>query len=351
MEKSAEIYEVPTSRRYWVVRAEGGLYYEHFVKFSMVALGHIDILDLPECAAKPFTPDLSEIKDKLRKYHEIHDRSSHHSSNHFNQVSHFIRDVAIGDWVITVGSSYLRVGRVTGHPRLVKEPATIVYDEINQKKFEMPYNLRRAVAWGPAVQKRHIPYGVLQSLKANQTLFNVDDHWEAIHHMLYPVFKRENDLYFSANLRVESEISNYSLTRFLLLLNEIEVIAKKIDEGLDKSNFVAEFERYADLGLLTLTTKAQFHSPGEIWNKLSFPALTKKNMAVAVFAYSTLFGNSQLGIDGIVDLHTRQKLWDLLIERMNENKVEKIREKLELKLPSYDTHPLESGNRDETQLA
>ena len=41
-----EIYQVPDEKRYWVVRAESGRYYDHFTKYGVVALGHLNCIEL-----------------------------------------------------------------------------------------------------------------------------------------------------------------------------------------------------------------------------------------------------------------------------------------------------------------
>jgi hypothetical protein len=35
-----KIYKIPEEKRYWVVRAESGRYFDHFIKYGVVALGH-----------------------------------------------------------------------------------------------------------------------------------------------------------------------------------------------------------------------------------------------------------------------------------------------------------------------
>ncbi|MEJ2043237.1 MAG: hypothetical protein P8X74_01075 [Reinekea sp.] len=110
----------------------------------------------------------------------------------------------------------------------------------------------------------------MSSLRANQTVFNVDKHWEAIYHSLYPAFSKEDDLYLSLKIRQEKEINNYSVVQILSFLNEIEVIAKELEGNLGPDNFEKLFAQYVVSDLLTLTTKAQFNSPGDIWNKIDF---------------------------------------------------------------------------------
>lgn len=43
-----QIYEVPENRRYWVVRADSGRFYDHFVNHGIIALAHLNQLGLDE---------------------------------------------------------------------------------------------------------------------------------------------------------------------------------------------------------------------------------------------------------------------------------------------------------------
>lgn len=192
-----------------------------------------------------------------------------------------------------------------------------------------------------------MPFGLLSSLRANQTVFNVDKHWEAIYHSLYPAFSKENDLYLSLKIRQEKEISNYSVVQILSFLNEIEVVAKELEENLTAENFEELFARYVAGGLLTLTTKAQFNSPGDIWNKIDFSGFKKSKMAYVLIGYAMLFGNEYARMDGIIDLQTRQRLWAIVADRIEQKDMSHVVASLELSKPKYDTTVLESKDKKE----
>ena len=133
----------------------------------------------------------------------------------------------------------------------------------------MRHNLRRKVSWGPTVSRKSLPFGLARSLRANQAFFNIDSHWEAIHHTLYPAFIKGDNLYLSAQINTEKRVSNHSVATFLTFLDEIEVISKEADGKLKSEKFDEVFHEYANNDKLTTTTKAEFHSPGEIWNAIS----------------------------------------------------------------------------------
>ena len=341
------IYDVPEDRRYWVVRADSGTYYDHFIRYGIVALGHLDDLNLKESRDTPYQPDLVSLETALKRMHETKEIKTRRALAHFNQVRSFISEMNIGDWVLTIGDASIQFGRITGTPRLDKTPLPIVYDAEKGKEVALEFNLRRKVSWGPKIKRNILPFGLLQSFRANQTLFNIDYHWDAIYHSLYPVFKRENNLYLSANINTKERVKNFSITSLLSLLNEIEVIAKEFDNIKNTEDFKRIFKQYIKYDDITITTKAEFHSPGEIWNRISDFIPGSKGIALVVLAYSMIFGNHELGFDGLVDLETRQKFWDIFIDRIKENNIEDTVKDLDLTVPRANTQKLESNANDE----
>jgi hypothetical protein len=346
-----QLYEVPKERRYWVVRAEGGLYFDHFVTYGIIALGHMDILNLPEQIENPYQPDMKVIQKNLFAIHKSQNISSRSTSTHLNQISTFLYDIQIGDWVLTIGANEVKVGRVIGHPRLSKKTLCKTYNAETNDSVYLDYNLRRNVEWGPTILRSQLPYGLAQSLRANQTLFNLDRHWDAIYHTMYPAFIRYGNLHLSANINTTYAVRNYSVSFLFNFLNEIEVLSKEFKNGINAENFDRYLEHYIEEDRLTITTKAQFHSPGEIWNMItSLGGDVAGWPTYCVLAYSMIFGNQKLGFDGLVDLQTRQKLWEIVFSRMGQKKLEIVSKHLDLKAPSHDTKKIESSENDEKPI-
>tara|TARA_R110002167_G_scaffold364794_2_gene587435 strand:+ start:349 stop:1395 length:1047 start_codon:yes stop_codon:yes gene_type:complete len=345
------IYNVPETRRYWVVRAEGGLYYDHFIKHRIVALGHLNCLKVADTEENEwFSPDEGELSSSFLKHNESKDIKRQRTSVHLAQIRSFVYEMSIGDWVLTVGERNIRFGRILSHAFIRKGDLTVVYDPESGRKVDMDYDLRRDIQWGPSLLRKNLPYGLITSLKANQTLFCLDKNWEAVYHSLYPCFMRKEKLYLSARINTQESIKNYNVAALFNILNEVEVIAKEFAIGNSLVNVDRDLEKYVDEDSLTITTKAQFHSPGEIWNTISDLA---GNISIdgwaayAVATYSMIFGNQKLGFDGILDLETRKKLWDLVLERLKSNKAEKIKESLKIELPSANTTKLEDSSNDQ----
>lgn len=341
-----EIYEVPANRRYWVVRAESGLYYDHFVRYGVIALGHLNKLEVRVDDNEIFIPDEGWLKDSVASKAQIQGAAKRNESLSLNQLKNFIYEIKEGDWIITVGHFALKIGIVESKPFIKNEKLVVYYDIEKDQKVEMDYMLRRKVSWGPSIPRSSMPYGLQSSLRANQTLFNVDKHWQAIYHSLYPAFSQNDALYLSLKIKSENDISNYDVVQILSFLNEIELISKEFDKELSPENFENIFNRYASHNLFSLTTKAQFNSPGDIWSKYIIGG-GKKRMYYALIAYAMIFGNQHAGMDGIIDLETRQRLWGIVADRLETKDMNDTVSKLALSKPKYDTSVLES--KDENQ--
>ena len=342
---SMEIYNVPEGRRYWVVRANSCAYYRHFIEHGLIAIGHLDEIDLKSDKDKPFIPDANALNSEITSYHKSIETPGRSVSIGIGQINRFIYGIDVGDWVITIGSRNIHFGRVTGKPRLHKNILKVIKDKKKQTTIDMKYYLRRKVEWGPTLKRATLPFGLRNSLNARQTVFNLDRHCDTIYHTLYPFFIKKDRLHVSARINTKNKIKNYAMTSLFNILNEIEVIAKESDNGITPENFKKRFEQYIEDDKITITTKAEFHSPGDIWNTIAI--MGGPECLHFVSAYILLFGNKYLGFDGLIDIGIRHKIADLILDRFKKGDIQKVAKSLALTTPKTDTKSLESDSGDE----
>lgn len=350
-----DIYKVPEDRRYWVVRADSGRYFEHFIEHGVIALSHLNFFEPNQNRENLSLIDKDKLKDIFKRYKEASpsEEEKHRVLSHRRQIESFIYEMNVGDWVMTIGHNIVQFGRIVGKPFMKNEPLSIERSGKKRRVISMDMRLRRKVVWGPSIERYRLPFSVLSSLKANQTLFCLDSKWEAIYNTLYPAFIRNETLYLSARINTHEKIKNHYVSSLFRLLDETEVIGKSFAEGNIDFDFEEVFADYVENNKLSITTKAQFHSPGEILN--SIPLLGDllgslgTNWATYIFfAYGMLFGNKKIGWDGIVDLETRQKFWNMILDRMKKNRAEEVVRELQIELPQSDTKALEDVSKDQT---
>lgn len=341
-----KIPAIPLGRRYWVVRADGGYFYQHFLRGSCIAIGHLDPLGLP-ASDGPFYPAISLVSRDLKLLYARQGRSSAQVTSFIKQVEKFIFEMQVGDWVVTpdLPAGRLLIGRITGHPRTSSAPIRV--RRASGAFTEMPYGLRRAVQWASPIEREVFPVSVTRSLRANQTVFNVDEHWQALCHLVFPAFIRDRQFYLSFNIKQRRQIDSLSLSRFLAFLSEAELFSllSKEDswecEAFGKALFDAQRN-----GDLTASIQAQFMSPGDVNETVSFKDIGKVGVYMLLVA-SILFGNEKLGLDGVIDQEMRHKILDFLLQRWEQQGGQEARERLQLTSPGVDYLPLVGRGNDE----
>lgn len=142
----------------WVVRADGGKYTEHCVSGGYTGIGWSEL------------GDLSKIKDRdeLRtRYEDIFPNDSPATVGiRVGQISRFLLDMSVGDWVITPtdNTEWLRYGRLgDGSP----------YDDASGDDG-CPYRHRRSANWVEQPLRRSgLPVPLQNTLKSHGTVFSV----------------------------------------------------------------------------------------------------------------------------------------------------------------------------------
>lgn len=340
-------YQVPKGRRYWVVRAHGGTYLQHFISAGVAAIGHVDegLTGVP--SEPPSQVNWATIYQKLiASASDL--RAVRSLKSLVSQAQVFVNEMKVGDWILAPGDGVLAIGVVSSEAFWDGEP--IVIPRADAPPVVMSYMLRRNVEWGPTVYRNDFSSPLQWTLRANQTVFNVDSHWEPICHTIYPAFARDQSLYLTAKIRSNEKINNVDIASFLSTLSDIEVLARSLGQDITSENFEQKLGELADANELSLATKAEFYSPGDIWVQLTSGSSDliahDKWMAIVVFAYTLLFGNSKVGFDGILDLDTRHKIRDLMLGRMKVRRADAAVKNMSVGLPNKDTKALESKDNE-----
>lgn len=340
---SIDLYKVPSERRHWVVRAEGGHYAPQFLTYGVIAVGHIDaalkvIPPFPPAKANWSTVHTAILQERQREGMRLGRIKSLVS-----QARTFTNEIAVGDWVLTPEAGVFRVGVVTGDAYWSDE-SLVISTRTGQSEMASHF-LRRTVKWGPSIHKNEFSSPLRRSLSAIQTVFSVDEHWESIYHAIFPAFTRDDSLYLSARVNSTAALLNLDVASFLLVLSDMELIAREVESGLDEQNFDQRLDEARNNGELTLATKAEFYSPGDIWAQLVAGANAigpgDSWMIKVVVAYGMLFGNSKLGFEGLIDVKLRHKIANLMIARIKKRRADKSVENMEMTLPNKDTKSIE----------
>ena len=352
------IYEPPENQRYWVVRAESGRYVQHFKKFGRISIGHLD-----EVVRGKYTSDeLFKLWDQIRTNFAAHyvseKRSAFRQRSHWSQVENFSIAMNIGDLVLVPGHGSLSVGRVISEAFTSDEPLSIILNEGDpyQHEDKMSFCLHRKVLWGPTVSRSLTNSALRRALGGHQTVFCADDYWREIHHVLYPFFKRDDEIFFSLRINKLTSISNHSIAKIFTVLSEIEAVSRTPvnqlpNESEDLDELVDQLE---NKNQLNLSVQAHFMSPGEIWGAAS----AFSGPLIYYLVYSSIFGSSKLGWKGFYDPRkvpkslgiAAQKAASLILDRAKMTKTDRAIENLQIEENKVDTTNLSDSSKDVTDV-
>jgi hypothetical protein len=330
------LVERPETQRIWVVRASGGHYVRHFRQAGVMAIGHLNEISVAK--GPMFGVHALDIERALKAVHR--DRKKASITSHAKQVEAFCIAINKDDLVVTLDSRGLMVGRVASTPAYI-DTDPIVLKNSDGTEDKMHHQLRRKVSWGPYISREAVPIAMEMTLRAHQTVFNIDGYWASVYHLLYPCFTFQGRLYLSANIRQQDAIDNYSVSQLFGLLSGVEVMAKLLSAGSDAwSQYPHNLVELRETLDLNLSSKAEFMSPGTVWSTLE---LDSTGILWAAVIYVMLFGGDLkfFKADGIIDTHTRQKIWDLVLKLRKTHDVEKIQKKLKVEVPKLETENIE----------
>ncbi|MDX4071597.1 hypothetical protein Q6A88_07765 [Aliarcobacter skirrowii] len=329
------IENISKDRKCWVVRCEGGEYFNHFVTHKQMAIGHIDFMGYSQISDFIKNENVNEeIINFIMKSKAItYEAAKKIASPSVSQAKRFIKVIAENDYVITVGASSILVGRVKGDAFFDKTPLICmkkvqekivngkpIYKEIEHK---MDLTLRRKVEWIANIPKKKAPFALQKLLISPLAVFSMKDPL-ILFHSIYPIFLyNKKYLHFSIFIKQETDIKNNDMINLLQLLNDIENESSKKEIIKDINNSSSIEDDKSNINI-----KASFMSPGELFGFLTVSA--GFDLGAFCLIYTALFGNKYLGVSGIIPEKARVKI----VEHILNNRKKSV-DKLNLTAPDY----------------
>lgn len=339
LKRKFQVRVVDSNVNYWVVRAgEDAAFLSHFYHNNLVAIGHLDKMEYLSTDLElglPLLTLLSKYKERLIK--EKNSKAS--ATNKSGQVYRFVTEMKIGDVIISLDESSILTGVITSEA--YKDSSQKVIRSIDGVIVGEPltYSLRRNVSWGNRVSREAAPAAVRSSLRANQAVFCVSDHWQTLNHWLSVVFTKDDSVFFSSKIMQHEQISNFDVSQFSRILNIFEAVSSELalydpekieDLGLFVSQVYNRCLRNRDFHL---KTQQSFMSPGDYWGSLSGDKV--KNV-LFIMAFCALFNCEAVFADGMdVEIANEHKeTIEKVVEHVkNAEGFEYVKEGLRVKLP------------------
>lgn len=287
-EKELTIYEIPDDTQYWLVRADGGKYYEDFKYSSTISLQDNDLtLDLfdgrvilsREMRLEYYKEKISNKKAKLSKQQV---------SIIAKKMFAFISQMKIGDIIIVPShrTQKFMVGVITSDAyelsdeeikTLQKRGERLDYCVSDNKK-------RRKVKWLNEVPRRKVNSNFLYTLTMHQSIINVTESSEYITPLVSPIYIQNNKLTLCVRVNTPKAIVSETWQSFYAMINELK--NKEIDEKV--------------------SVKSNVESPGYIIISSALTQLLSNPtalMASVIIGVGALFGNVEfqgIKITGII---------------------------------------------------
>ncbi|NMZ18443.1 hypothetical protein HBO08_15530 [Pseudomonas rhodesiae] len=373
------------AQKIWLVRADGGHYFDHFRSGSLISIKHLDQFYNYEISGSEMpTGEMIEQlilrKENFRSVSkgDTTPRLNAKGRRAFNQILHFKDDIKKGDLIVSLNDYRLVVGICTSSEAFFSnDPISFMNDEGQSEDSSLPHTLRKKVKWGPVV-KRSLAEGVMRApLRCQQTISRLDDYWKELYSLIYPFYTDGEYFYFSNFLGTKTEVGGKIVGRLFSNLADVEqIFAELLSSKLTDADVNRIFEGDLDEDVLySLTTKAFFRSPGGITSKLPIPGgiseeLALKGMALLFMIFTGLITvdaaanelphsdtNSVYNSSGMIEERTLNPTNTKNVDRMlgqlvNENSAQikkikkrqqstKVKQKLKLSVPDFDTSVLE----------
>lgn len=374
----------------WLVRATGGKFLEHFRQSGLVAIGHLDNIYDHRSGESDSIPSYNDIESILlnkAEYTKPVDSTkttarklNGKGTRKLRQISCFNEKIKSGDIVVSTDGDAIIIGICAGGAFFGADAVTIgpPSDDGSVNKLpKMTHRLRRKVVWGPRISRYNLPSAIKKTLQGQQTIIDLQKHWDKFYHLIYPFFVDEDFLYVSNKITSPGAVNNLLFGGLLQNISLMQHFAAQIEEtgyiDLESIARVLNFE--IDLNELSATTKTECMSPGDLWNRIplagfadkaqgailcialtlvlagyvraeDFPVSTYEpvaetvvpsDMVLDIFRSPKKQANKQKKAVGSVEMNARK-----LDQAGDSRHAKKINESLALRLPMVDTNAIEN---------
>ncbi|WP_235204903.1 hypothetical protein [Pectobacterium brasiliense] len=239
------IQDIPKNSKFWVIRSgDGGMFYDHFVHNSVVAIGHIDNMDYNEKILKNKESALKLVLNYKKSLIEKQETIAS-ASNKAGQVLRFINEMSIGDIVITLDARRIIVGKITSDCYKNIDKITLKNPDGTTNEKSLKFSLRRNVKWGKTQLREKLPLAINNSFRANQTVFSANDHWKELNHWLSVAFISDGDAYISSRIEQTNGINNLDIAQYATIINKIEAIAETIANNKKQITVMMNYYNYS----------------------------------------------------------------------------------------------------------
>lgn len=275
----SNIPTLPDDQNYWLVRGDGGTYYEDFFENSFIGI------DSHRISLNEFTHVKNNLCGETQVgYKEVisdfFTTSNSESSTSSRRIYTFLNEMKEHDIILTPSKSskkYL-IGFVG---KLFEEyPNFDESIELHQTNTAIcPFNIRRKITWFKEVYIKDIDLKFHSVRNNHNTILNVEKYANQIDPLLFPFYFKNSKLYTHYAVNNPNDITLDVWTRYQKALHE--------NIGAENAKHVVLKQRVQSIGDITLIQNViEYAKTGAIWVSIAFSVLGLSKMTIKYKDYN-----------------------------------------------------------------
>lgn len=189
LNEQIQILDIPNDIGYWLVRADGGKYYEDFFLNNFIAVSdnEVTLEMIKECAK------YSIAGITIDHYKELYVKTYSKWTNQqiaqaASRTQKFLDEIKVGDLVLVPSkrSTHFLIGVITSDVYEISEKDITSREQVHYAIN--PFLKRRKVRWVKEVSRGEISEKLYWMLSAHQTIFDLQNQRDYINQLLAPIY-------------------------------------------------------------------------------------------------------------------------------------------------------------------
>ncbi|WP_141921143.1 hypothetical protein [Lactococcus garvieae] len=218
-----ELLEIKTQAKYWLVRAEGGRYYEQFKYERFISVHHNEMKVEDFCSKELLLTEEKTIeyyKEQIARKHKKDDLTKHQITFAAKKLYNFIEGMSVGDYVVVPSrkSNHFLIGQITSEVEEIDSqpdfPINYGYDRNTDLK-------RRQVKWiNEVARKKFNAKFLFSTLTLHHSIFEITEYDKYIDGLISPLYIKNGKLNLKLSVNTEKPVTS---STWAALYNLIEI--------------------------------------------------------------------------------------------------------------------------------
>lgn len=287
------IPELPTNRNYWIVRSNGGIFYDDFVMHDYIAISWDYVTTNIMCNESEATiRAIIESQEKVNPSHDGEDDTLDSEERGtkskittiFNKLQRFINEFSVNDIVLVPSkdSDRISIGVIKS---TVYEDSQYVQNYLsedpNTELTLCPYFKRRKVQWIKHLTKQTADIYLMKAFNSQHALSKMNDYAPYIDRTIYPIYKKNDEVHSTLHAGHPNGMSLKELSDLALNLNSA----------------IADISEQCELPIKEkeIQVKLNIHSPGLI-ELIGYGAAAGVFVSILMFSINHLINGGKLNL-------------------------------------------------------